>query len=74
MNTKHFPKGLDNRMRDANGQIRQKNGNTKVSTLRVEYGNDFANDYRADTKLKTVLKKSGMNSLTQYLKHSGTYK
>lgn len=32
--------GLDGRKRDENGEIRQKNGNTLVGTLRKTYGDD----------------------------------
>ena len=46
MATTHFPKGLDNRMRDQNGEIRQKRSDTKVATLRETYGDDFAKGYR----------------------------
>ena len=42
MATKHFPRGLDGRMRDQNGEIRQKRSDTKVDTLRKTYGDDFA--------------------------------
>ena len=68
MPTKHFPKGLDNRMRDQNGEIRQKRSDTKVETLRKTYGEDFAKGYRADAQLGTVLKREGVNSLDQLLK------
>lgn len=34
--TKHYPKGLDNRQRDQNGEIRRKRGDTLISTLRQE--------------------------------------
>jgi hypothetical protein len=37
MGTKHFPKGLDGRQRDADGRIRKKRSDTKVATLRKEY-------------------------------------
>jgi hypothetical protein len=30
MTTKHFPKGLDGRMRDQSGEIRQKRSDTQV--------------------------------------------
>jgi hypothetical protein len=30
MTGKHFPKGLDDRMRDKNGEIRQKRSDTQV--------------------------------------------
>lgn len=68
MGTKHFPKGLDGRQRDADGQIRKKRSDTKVATLRKEYGDSFASGYRADTKLGTVLKKEGVETLDQLLK------
>ncbi|HUN54938.1 MAG TPA: hypothetical protein VMU29_07270 [Smithella sp.] len=66
--TKHFPKGLDNRMRDQDGTIREKRSDTLVKTLRKEYGEDVADGYRSDAKLGTVLKKEGLESLDQLLK------
>ena len=66
--TKHFPTGLDGRMRDNDGEIRRKRSDTLVRTLRDEYGDKFAPGYRADTKLGTVLKKEGKESLDQLLK------
>jgi hypothetical protein len=66
--TKHFPKGLDGRMRDADGEIRKKRSDTLVSTLRKEYGDDFAKGYRSDAELGTVLKKEGLETLDQLLK------
>lgn len=36
MLTKHFPKGLDDRMRDRDGEIRKKRSDTRVGTLRRE--------------------------------------
>ena len=68
MVTKHFPKGLDNRMRDKDGEIRQKRSDTKVETLRKTYGDDFASGYRSDAHLGTVLKREGVESLDQLLK------
>jgi hypothetical protein len=65
---RHYPKGLDGRMRDGDGQIRQKRNDTLVRTLRNEYGEGFASGYRSDTKLKTVLKDAGVNTLDQYRK------
>ena len=64
----HFPKGLDNRMRDQNGEIRKKRSDTKVETLRKTYGDDFAQGYRADATLGTVLKREGADTLDQLLK------
>ena len=66
--TKHYPKGLDSRMRDGNGEIRKKRDDTLVRTLRKEYGAGFAEGYRSDTKLGTVLKDAGVNTLDQYRK------
>jgi hypothetical protein len=66
--TKHFPKGLDNRMRDQDGTIREKRSDTLVKTLRKEYGEEFADGYRSDAKLGTVLKKEGAESLDQLVK------
>jgi hypothetical protein len=37
-----MPPGLDNRCRDNNGEIRNKNGATRVGTLRQTYGDKFA--------------------------------
>jgi hypothetical protein len=68
MAAKHFPKGLDDRQRDQDGQIRHKRSDTKVETLRKEYGEKFAAGYRSDTKLGTVLKKEGLDTLDQLLK------
>jgi hypothetical protein len=43
---KQFPKGLDKRMRDRDGEIRKKRSDTLVKTLREEYGDNFAEGYR----------------------------
>ncbi|HZQ20451.1 MAG TPA: hypothetical protein VFA90_17285 [Terriglobales bacterium] len=67
MNNKHYPKGLDGRERDQNGQIREKRGDTRVATLRKEYGPDFAQGYRSDAKLETVRETEG-KSLSQLVK------
>ena len=68
MAQKHFPKGLDDRMRDADGEIHKKRSDTLVRTLRKEYGPGFAEGYRANTKLGTVLKREGVKTLDQLLK------
>ncbi len=68
MPKKHFPKGLDDRMRDQDGTIRKKRSDTLVKTLRGEYGDGFAPGYRSDAKLGTVLKKEGVETLDQLLK------
>jgi hypothetical protein len=47
--------GLDGRSRDKDGEIRHKNGNTRVDTRRSVYGDGFAPDVRGDMRLDTVL-------------------
>jgi len=66
---KHCPAGLDDRCRDANGEIRRKNGGTRIDTLRKTYGNRFATGARADMKLDTLLERTGSDSLSDYLKN-----
>lgn len=68
MTKRHFPKGLDDRMRDSNGEIRQKRSDTLVGTLRGIYGDDFAKGYRSDAKLGTVLQREQVDTLSQLLK------
>jgi hypothetical protein len=62
--------GLDDRHRDANGEIRRKNGNTRVDSLRDTYGDHFAKDFRGDMKLETLLQRTRADSLSDYLKRS----
>ena len=57
-----------NRCRDNNGEIRHKNGATRVDTLRQTYGDNFAAEFRGDMKLDTFLERTGSKSLTQFLK------
>jgi hypothetical protein len=66
--TRHYPKGLDNRQRDHDGEIRHKRRDTLVGTLRETYGDKFAAGYRSDTKLGTLLKEEGASTLDQFLK------
>jgi hypothetical protein len=66
--TKPCQPGLDNRCRDKNGEIRHKNGATRVGTLRETYGENFAPGVRSDMKLDTLLDRTGASSLSQYLK------
>jgi len=68
MARKHFPTGLDRRMRDHDGEIRKKRSDTKVETLRETYGPEFAKRYRADAKLGTVLQREGLETLDQLLR------
>lgn len=60
--------GLDGRHRDANGQTRAKNGNTRVDTLRQIYGDSFGENIRGDAKLSTLRDREGAQSLSGYLK------
>jgi hypothetical protein len=60
--------GLDNRCRDEDGEIRKKRDDTLVRTLRKTYGEDFADEFRSDATLGTVLKETDSASLSDYLK------
>jgi hypothetical protein len=61
--------GLDNRHRDKSGQTREKNGNTRVGTLRETYGEHFAQGRRSDLELDTLLEETGSTSLSDYLRN-----
>jgi hypothetical protein len=60
--------GLDDRCRDRDGEIRRKNGATRVATLRQTYGEQFAPGVRSDMKLDTLLDRRGASSLSELLK------
>jgi hypothetical protein len=60
--------GLDNRCRDNDGEIRHKRNDTQVGTLRQTYGDNFAEGYRSDAKLGTVLKNERVATLSELLK------
>ena len=62
-------RGLDGRHRDKSGRIDRKHGNTRVKSLRKEYGERFAKGRRSDLMLKTLLEETGSASLHDYLKH-----
>jgi hypothetical protein len=68
MSRKSCNTGLDDRCRDLNGEIRQKNGATRIDSLRRTYGEDFAGSHRGDMKLDTLLRQTGTKSLSEYLK------
>jgi len=40
-----------------------------VGTLRDEYGDNFALDFRSDAKLGTLLRETGATSLSDYLRN-----
>jgi len=66
--SKNCRPGLDNRCRDNNGEIRHKNGATRVGTLRKTYCDNFAPGARSDMKLDTLLERTGSKSLSRFLK------
>jgi hypothetical protein len=66
--SKQYRRGLDGRTQDSDGEIRQKRNDTLVGTLRRTYGPDFAEGYRADAKLETVLREERVSTLSQLLK------
>jgi hypothetical protein len=61
-------RGLDGRHRDKGGRIEKKHGNTRVGSLRKEYGEGFAKGHRKDMMLKTLVKETGSTSLHEYLR------
>lgn len=65
----HCETGLDDRCRDADGEIRRKRGDTLVGTLRDEYGPDFAPGVRSDMRLDTLLERTGATSLSDLLRN-----
>jgi len=67
-NGKQCDVGLDRRCRDSDGEIRQKRGDTLVGTLRKTYGPDFAPGVRSDTRLDTLRKRVGGESLTKIVR------
>ena len=62
-------RGLDGRHRDKSGKIDKKHGNTRIGSLRKEYGPGFAKGRRKDMMLKTLLAETGLSSLHDYLRH-----
>jgi hypothetical protein len=58
-----FPRtpGIESRLRDVTGSIREKSGRTLVGTLRKTYGEDFLSDWRGDVKLSTVRDETDMS-------------
>jgi hypothetical protein len=61
--------GLDERCRDDNGTIRRKRSDTLIGTLRGEYGENFAAGMRSDATLRTLLERTGAESLAEFLRH-----
>ena len=61
-------KGLNGRHRDRTVHIDKKHGNTRVKALRKTYGDHFAKGHRSDMMLKTLLAKTGTETLHAYLR------
>ena len=64
----HCKTKLDDRRRDADGEIRRKRGDSLVGTRRDGYGPFFAPGARSDMRLDTLLNRTGSASLSDYLK------
>jgi hypothetical protein len=71
MNRRAHPTGLDSRTRDRDGEIRHKNGSTRVDTLRNTCGDTFAPGVRGDMHLDTLLDRTGTKSLSDFLNRKG---
>ena len=65
--SKHFPVGLDGRMRDEDGEIHHKRGDTHIGTIEREYDVDLG--VRSDMRLDTFLRQQGQNSLSKALRN-----
>ena len=55
-------------VRVKSGKIYKKHGNTRIGSLRKEYGPGFAKGRRKDMMLKTLLEETGSSSLHDYLR------
>jgi hypothetical protein len=60
--------GLAGRHRSKDGEISRKKGNTRVDSLRKTYGDGFAEGYRGDMHLQTLLEREHVDSLDQLLR------
>ncbi len=68
MAKKDFNKGLHNRGRENDGEIRHKRNDTLNGTLRLTYGQNFAKGYRSDAKLGTILENERAHTLSDLLR------
>lgn len=64
--TKDAPGMRGIRSRNKSGPLREKRGDTNVSTIEKQYDRDFG--VRGDMHLDTLLEKTGMKSLNDLLK------
>lgn len=62
---------LDDRVREKGGRIDVKHTTTKIKHLREHYGSHFAPGWDGERTLGELLKESGFESLSQYVKHHG---
>jgi hypothetical protein len=53
-------------MRDQDGEIREKRGDTHMGNIEREYGRDFG--VRSDMRLDTFLERNNLDSLSEALK------
>jgi hypothetical protein len=60
--------GLDNRLRDKNGEISRRHGNTLIRTLRETYGQNFAPECDPNAKLDDCLHQIDERSLSQLVR------
>jgi hypothetical protein len=67
-------KGLDSRHRDYAGEILHLRGDTLVGTLRRTYGESFLAGYRGDTKLGKIMRKEGVNTLSELIRKTSNDK
>ena len=56
------------RTRDANGELRQKRGDTLVGNIEREYGVDFG--VRGDMRLDTLRDQTGLTSIEELVRHA----
>ncbi len=61
--------GFDGQNRSAPGRITAKHGQTRIGTLRQIFGRGFAETAPDSAKLKDVLHKLNMSSLSQLYRH-----
>lgn len=61
-------RGLDDRCRDDDGEIRHKRRDTEVGTLRKTYGHGFAPGVRSDAQLGSLLDREGVSTLSELLR------
>ncbi len=61
-----YPIGLDGRMRDKDGDIHRKRGDTHMGTIERVYNVDLG--VRSDMRLDTYLERVGAESLTRVLR------